>query len=161
MAIKKYHLLTPDGFKRLSEEVEFLRSVKRDEVAARLTSALEDGQDDDFVDNAELEAARNEQSFIEGRILELEEILRNHQIIESKPEEHEIVRIGTWVTIKEEGFDEEETYYLVGAAEADPSQGRISNESPLGRALLGAKVGSKVKFRAPQGETVFFIVKIG
>ncbi len=155
----KPHPLTPQGLKRLTEELEHLKTVRREEVADRLHRAFEDGQDGDFVDNAELEAARNEQSFLEGRILELEGILNNYTLIEDDAP-GETVRIGDHVTVIEDGLDEEERYHLVGAAEADPVEGRISNESPLGRALLGAKVGDVVRVNAPRGVLKFQIVKI-
>lgn len=129
-------------------------------MADRLYNAFQDGQDDDFVENAELEAARNELSFMEGRIQELEDILNHYQLIEDNGP-HDTVRIGDHITIVEKGFDEEETYHLVGAAEADPVDGRISNESPLGKALLGAKVKDVVKVNAPNGVIEFRIVKIG
>ncbi|RMG90286.1 MAG: transcription elongation factor GreA [Chloroflexi bacterium] len=156
----KPHLLTKEGLERLTKELEYLRTVGREKVAERLQRAFEDGQDDDFVDNAELEAARNEQSFLEGRIQELEDILKNYQLIDETDEPHEFVRIGDWVTIVEEGSDIEERYHLVGAAEADPTEGRISNESPLGKAILGAKVGDVVKVNAPGGVTEFRIIRI-
>ena len=160
MSIKsKPNLITQAGLERYTQELEKLRTVGREEVAERLHRAFEDGQDDDFVDNAELEAARNEQSFLEGRIQKLEDILSNYQIIaDSEPGDK--VRVGDHVTISEEGLEEDETYYLVGAAEADPVEGRISNESPLGRAMLGAKVGDVVKVNAPNGVIEFKIVKI-
>ncbi|MCA9999590.1 MAG: transcription elongation factor GreA [Anaerolineales bacterium] len=154
-------LLTPEGLKKLEEELHYLRTVKREEVAERLQNAFEDGQDDDFVDNAELEAARNAQSFLEGRIIELEEILSNYQLIKDDHRVHDAVRLGDYVTIVEEGYDEEEKYHLVGAAEANPVEGRISNESPLGKALLGAKVNQVVRVNAPNGIVEFRVVAIG
>lgn len=160
MTYNKPALLTKEGLKRLTEEVEELRTTKREIVAARLTRALDDGPDDDFVDNAELEAARNEQSFLEGRILELEGILRNYTLIK-RDGKKDAVRVGSYVTVSEDGYDEEERYHMVGAAEADPMEGRISNESPLGRALLGAKVGDTVRVDAPNGLIEFTVVKIG
>ncbi len=159
MSIRKPYLITPDGLAKLEEEVVYLKTTKREEIAARITRALEDGQDDDFVDNAELEASRNEQSFLEGRIIEIEDILRNYELIEDQKKK-DIVRVGSYVTVVEDGFDEEERYHLVGAAEADPLEGRISNESPLGSALLGAKKGATVQFNAPRGEIEFKIVTI-
>lgn len=156
----KPHLLTPDGYKRLTDELAHLTTTRREEVAERLHRAFEDGQDDDFVDNAELEAARNEQAFLEGRIRELEGILSNYELIDEDNGEHESVRIGDWVTVVEDGSSEEERYHLVGAAEANPTSGRISNESPLGRMLLGAKVGQTVEVNAPRGVLTFKIVKI-
>ncbi len=160
MATKpKPHLLTPEGLERLKQELNELRSTGRQRIAERLENAFADGQDDEFVDNAELEAARNEQSFLEGRILELEEILGNYQLIEANgPQER--VRVGNKITVVEEDFDEEERYHLVGAAEADPAEGRISNESPLGKALLGSKVGDVVRVNAPNGIINFRITKI-
>jgi transcription elongation factor GreA len=157
---KKPYLITSDGLKRIAEELEHLSTVKRSEIADRLHRAFEDGQDEDFVDNAALEAARNEQSFLEGRIQEIEAILSNYELIDEKSGVKDVVRIGSWVTIVEDGTDELERYHLVGVAEADPVSGRISNESPLGRALVGAKVGAKVQINAPNGIMVFRIAKV-
>lgn len=155
-------LLTPEGLEKIQKEYEHLTTEGREEVASRLHAAFEDGQDDDFVDNAELEAARNAQSFLEGRIVELEDILANYQIItENGSGASDTVKIGDWVTVVEVGFDEEERYHLVGRAEADPAAGRISNESPLGRALLGSKIDDVVTINAPRGVTEFRVVKIG
>lgn len=160
MAIKpKPNLLTPEGLERLKKELQQLRTIGRQRIAERLESAFADGQDDEFVDNAELEAARNEQSFLEGRIIELEEILGNYQLIEENGP-HDSVRVGDKITVIEEDSEEEERYHLVGAAEADPVEGRISNESPLGKALLGAKVGDTVSVNAPNGLINFRITKI-
>ena len=161
MMTKKPALITEEGLVRLQAELEQLSTVGREEVAERLHRAFEDGQDDDFVDNAELEASRNAQSFLEGRIQEIEEILKSYQIINDNNEPHDFVRVGDWVTIVEVGFDEEEKYHLVGAAEADPTEGRISNESPLGEAMLGAKAGDIVRVKAPVGITEFRVVRIG
>lgn len=161
MTIKKPTLLTSEGLERLSQELNQLESVGREEIAERLQRAFEDGQDDDFVENAELEAARNAQVFLETRIQEIKDILRNYQIIDqNKNDPRDIVRVGNWVTVVEEGFDEEERYHLVGPAEADPAEGRISNESPLGKVLLGQKVGDVVNVNAPNGFIEFRVVKI-
>lgn len=162
MTINKPTLLTPQGLEKLQRELETLRTEGREEVADRLHRAFEDGQDDDFVDNAELEAARNAQSFLEGRIVELEEILNNYQLIdENSAGSPDTVDVGDWVTVVEDGSDVEERYHLVGKAEADPAEGRISNESPLGRALLGARVGDVVEVNAPRGVVTFRVEKIG
>ena len=161
MITKKPALITEEGLERLQAELERLSTVGREEVAERLHRAHEDGQDDDFVDNAELEAARNAQAFLEGRIQEIEEILKSYQIIDNNNEPHDFVRVGDWVTIVEVGYDEEEKYHLVGAAEADPTEGRISNESPLGEAMLGVKAGDIVRIKAPGGITEFRVVRIG
>ena len=147
--------LTPEGYKKLEQELEYLRTVRRHEVAERLHQALSEG---DILENAELEDARNEQAFLEGRILTVESILRNATIIEENGP-HETVGIGSHVTIKESGGPKE-TYHIVGSAEADPTQGLISHESPLGRALMGLKVGEKAEVNAPDGVLVFKIVGI-
>ena len=160
MTLMKPHLLTEEGLAKLTKELEYLRKEGREKVADRLHRAFQDGQDDDFVENAELEAARHEQAFLEGRIQELEDILKNYTIIADNGS-HDTVQVGNWVTVSEEGFDDDERYHLVGAAEADPAAGRISNESPLGVALLGKKVGEVVRVNAPNGVLEFKIVKIG
>ena len=118
--------------------------------------ALEDGE---LIENAELEAAKNEQSFVEGRIKELEMLLSNARLIEEGHKTNSI-QVGSRVKVKEEGYDPEE-YVIVGAAEADPRLGRISNESPLGKALLNKKAGDKVKVEAPGGEFEIEILSIG
>lgn len=156
----KPYLLTSEGLERLSGQLNQLKTVGREKLAERLHQAFQDGQDDDFVDNAELEAARHEQSIMEGRIIELEQILSNYQLIDELDVAKDTINIGARVTVIEEGFDDEEEYQLVGAAEADPTEGRISNESPLGRALLGKKVGEKVQITAPNGLIDFKIQKI-
>jgi transcription elongation factor GreA len=160
MITKKPALLTPEGLDKLQRELERLTTEGREEVADRLHRAFEDGQDDDFVDNAELEAARNAQAFLEGRIQELEDILSNYELISETDLTPNQVNVGDHVTVVENGYDTEERYHLVGAAEADPVEGRISNESPLGRALLGTKVGDTVEVNAPGGLTTFRVVKI-
>ena len=155
------YLLTEDGVNRLSDELTKLKTEGRERLAERLQRALEDGQDDDFVDNAELDAARHEQSFLEGRIQELETILANYKLIGDLDVKKSIIGVGAKITVVELGFeDEEETYHLVGPAEADPVEGRISNESPLGKALLGKKKGQTVTISAPNGEIEFKIIKI-
>jgi transcription elongation factor GreA len=149
--------LTPEGLIAAEEELEYLRSVRRLEVAERLHNALSEGE---LIENAELEIARSEQAFVEGRILDLEEILRKVQVIVKSDGQPDIVGIGDTVTIRESGEDVEEEYFVVGSAEADPSAGRISNESPLGKALIGKRVGEKAIVRAPDGDLVFEIVSI-
>ncbi len=147
--------LTPEGLKKLEEELEHLRNVRRQEVAVRLREAMEDGE---LIDNAEYEAAKNEQAFVEGRILELDRMLSQAKIIEHKAKTDQ-VEIGSTVVIKE-GNRKPETYTIVGAAEANPKEGLISNESPLGQSLLGKKVEDLVEVRAPDGTLKFRIVKI-
>ena len=148
--------LTREGFERLQQELEHLRTVKRIEVADRLRDALEDGE---LIENAELEAAKNEQSFVEGRIKELEMLLSNAHLIEDN-NRSDMIQVGSKVEVQEEGL-EPESYIIVGAAEADPRLGRISNESPLGKALLNHKAGDRVKVEAPGGEFEIEILSVG
>ena len=147
--------LTEEGLKKLEQELEYLRTTKRAEIADRLHQAMEDGE---LIENAEYEAAKNEQAFVEGRILTLETLLNNAVIIKGDGPQGQ-VHLGSSVTVREEGGSPEK-YYLVGAAEADPREGRISNESPLGRALIGRKVGDEVKVNAPAGVLSFTVLAI-
>jgi len=147
--------LTREGLKKLEEELEHLRTVRRAQVAERLHNAQEDGE---LIENAEYEDAKNEQAFVEGRILTLEAMLSNAVIIKDNGPEG-VVALGSKITVKENG-GKPEVYMLVGAAEASPKEGRISNESPLGRALLGRRVGDEVKVNAPAGTLSFRVVAI-
>jgi transcription elongation factor GreA len=153
--MSEQEFLTREGYQKLEQDLNYLRTVRRQEVARRLHQALEEG---DILENAELEDARNEQAFLEGRILTLESILRNAIIIEENGP-HEMVGLGSHVTIVEDDRPSE-TYHIVGSAEADPAQGLISNESPMGRALIGRKVGDIAQVNAPDGVLVFKIVEI-
>lgn len=147
--------LTHEGLKKLEEELNHLRTVRRLEVADRLHQAIEGGE---LIENAEYEAAKNEQAFVEGRILTLEILLSEAVLIEEDGPSN-IVRIGATVTVQEDGSKPEQ-YTIVGAAEANPLKGLISNESPLGKALLGRKVGDEVKVNAPAGMLSFKVKKI-
>ncbi len=147
--------LTEDGRKKLEEELEQHRTVRRQEVAQRLHEAMDGGE---LIDNAEYEAAKNEQAFIEGRILELEHTLAIALPI-TPAEEKDVVHVGSTVVIQQDR-KKRETYTIVGAAEANPKEGLISNESPLGQALLNCNVGDKVEVKAPAGVLSFRIVKI-
>ncbi len=149
--------LTQEGYEKLQEELEFLRTQKRQEIAERLHEAMEDGE---LIENAEYEAAKNEQAFVEGRIKELEMLLATARVITDKSLVTDSVQVGTTVTIQEEGSDAE-VYTIVGAAEANPATGRISNESPLGRALLNRREGDRVQVDAPAGSFVVQIIKVG
>lgn len=147
--------LTREGYEKLQEELDFLRTSKRQEIANRLHEAMEGGE---LIENAEYEAAKNEQAFVEGRIKELEILLATARVI-SETEKAEVIQIGSKVTIQEDGNDPE-MYTIVGAAEANPRAGRISNESPLGRALLNRKAGDQVQVDAPAGSFVVSVVKV-
>ncbi len=148
--------LTREGQKKLEEELHHLQSVRRQEVAERLHAAMEEG---DIDENAEYDDAKNEQAFVEGRILMLENMLKNAVLIDEKVANHDEVTLGATVTIVE-GNNPPEEYHVVGAAEADPTQGKISNESPLGRALIGRRVGDSVQVNAPVGLLTFRIAAI-
>ena len=147
--------LTRQGFQKLQEELEYLRTVKRQEVAERLHEAMEGGE---LIDDAEYEAAKNEQAFVEGRIQELEILLANARVIEDTGK-MDVVQVGATVTIQEEDSDPE-VYMIVGPAEANPREGRISNESPLGRALMDHRQNDKVTVDAPGGSFSVRIVKV-
>ncbi len=147
--------LTQEGFRKLQDELEVLRTQRRQEIAERLHEAMEGGE---LIDNAEYEAAKNEQAFVEGRIKELEVLLATARVVEEVPAT-DTVQVGSHVTIRENGNSEEE-YTIVGAAEANPSQGKISNESPLGKALMTKKAGDIVQVDAPAGSFNVTIVKV-
>lgn len=147
--------LTREGHQKLKQELDHLCTVRRREVAQRLHQALAEG---DILENAELEDARNEQAFVEGRILVLGSILRNAVIIEEEGP-REAVGLGSRVSVVE-GDGPPETYHIVGSAEVDPAKGLISNESPLGQALMGCRVGEEAVVNAPGGTLVFKIVGI-
>ncbi len=147
--------LTSEGVAKLKIELEELKGPKRAEIAQRLRSAIQMG---DLSENADYHKAKEDQGFLEGRIQEIEYLLRNAVIIE-KNAGVELVSIGNHVTIQEGEFPPE-TYHVVGAKEADPRNGRISNESPIGRALLDHKVGDEVEVETPQGKLKLKILKI-
>ena len=152
------NFLTKEGFQKLQEELDHLRTTKRQEVAARLHEAMEGGE---LIENAEYEAAKNEQAFVEGRIQELELLLATAQIIEENGKRKtDTIQVGSKVTIKEGNF-EPETFIIVGAAEANPREGKISNESPIGKAILNHKVGDVVKVETPGGTYNVKIMKAG
>lgn len=147
--------LTPEGEAKLKAELEDLKGPRREELAQRLRSAIQMG---DLSENADYHKAKEDQGFLEGRIKEIEAILRNSVLIE-KSANVGVVSIGSHVTIQEDDFDPE-TYHLVGPAEADPRNGRISHESPIGRALMDKKVGDIAETETPGGKIKFKIIKI-
>lgn len=148
--------LTAEGAEELRRELNQLVNVRRPELALKLKEAVADG---DLKENANYHDAKEQQAFVEGRIQYLEHVLRSATIISNNGASEE-VRIGSEVTIVEDGGDEEETYMIVGAAEANPREGRISNESPIGGALLGRQKGEKVRVKTPGGEVIFKIKQI-
>jgi transcription elongation factor GreA len=149
-------LLTKEGLRTLEDELEQLVSVRRTEVAERIRQARDFG---DIAENAEYTEAKNEQSLVEGRIQTLEAMIRNAVMIEEEPREKGVVAVGASGKVSSD--EGEETYSIVGAAEADPLRGRISNESPLGRALLGHRAGDEVEWSSPIGVSRVKILSVG
>lgn len=150
-------LVSPEGLKKLEAELEHLKTVKRMEVAERIKTAREFG---DISENSEYEDAKNEQAFIEGRIQTLEKMLRQARVVHSDTEDPTHVHIGSQVTVRDLGEQEQETFTIVGAAEADPVRNRVSNDSPVGKALMGAKVGDLVEVIAPAGKIRMEVLSI-
>jgi transcription elongation factor GreA len=149
--------VTEEGLREIKSELEYLTTAKREEISGKLRAAITQG---DLKENADYHSAKEEQAFIELRIRELENSLRRAKIIEDVGPS-DVVRVGSTVTVVEEGYDDEETYHIVGAAEADPSNGRISNESPFGQALIGARTGQIVSAQTPAGSIRLRIKAIG
>ncbi|MBO8172709.1 MAG: transcription elongation factor GreA [Bacillaceae bacterium] len=154
---EKEVILTPGGLKKLEEELEQLKSVKRREVAERIKEAISFG---DISENSEYEEAKNEQAFIEGRIITLEKMLRNARVIQGDEVDIGVVSVGATVTLKDLEFGDEVEYTIVGSAESDPVNNKISNESPVGQALLGRKVGDVVDVNVPDGVIQYEILDI-
>jgi transcription elongation factor GreA len=149
--------LTADGLKKLQEEYTYLTEIRRKEVAQMIAEAKSEG---DISENAGYDEAKTTQGFLEGRIRELENILTNAHVIRDHEHPADEVTLGRTVLVREDGTDFEERYTIVGAVEADPAKGRVSNHSPLGKALLGRRVGQRVTVNSPGGEIVFEILDI-
>src|SRR5579875_1396434 len=156
--MEKEVILSPEGLRKLEEELDHLKSVRRREVAERIRQAREFG---DITENSEYEDAKNEQAFIEGRILTLEKMLRNAHVVDGHDHSPEEVGIGTRVRVRDEESAEEEVFTIVGSAEADPAQSRISNESPVGRGLVGHRVGDVVEIHVPVGTIRYRLLEVG
>ncbi|MFY9214617.1 MAG: transcription elongation factor GreA [Tissierellaceae bacterium] len=154
---EKQVFLTAEGLVKIEEELNELKSVKRKEIAERIKVALNFG---DISENSEYDQAKNEQAQLEERIAKLENMLRNAKIIDEDQITTDKVSVGSKVVVKDLEFDEEMEYVIVGSAEADPYEGRISNESPLGSALLGYKIGEIVEVNVPDGVIKYEIVNI-
>jgi len=156
---KKATLVTKDGYDKLIEELEYLKTIKRREVAARLKEAISYG---DLSENSEYEESKNEQAFVEGRIMELEGKVKTVKIISDKHGDFKSVQLGTTVHLKNLSTtnSDVEVYTIVGSTEADPFEGKISNESPVGTALLDKKKGDKVKAHVPAGVIEYEITKL-
>ncbi|NJN84896.1 MAG: transcription elongation factor GreA [Caldilineaceae bacterium] len=149
--------LTPDGLKKVKEELEYLTTNRRREVAQMIAEAKAEG---DISENAGYDEAKTAQGFLEGRIRELEIVLKNARVIEEDNSPANEIALGRTVVIREVGTDFSETYKIVGSLEADPANGRISNESPMGKSLLGKKTGAQVDVETPGGSVVFEIVDV-
>ncbi|MDZ4671868.1 MAG: transcription elongation factor GreA [Phototrophicales bacterium] len=149
--------LTQEGMDALEKKLRQLIELRRPQIAERLRLSLEEGGD--LTENSEYEDAKNEQAFVEGEIVRLETILSSALLIEESVKRDRVTP-GALVTLVDQASKETETFHLVGSAEANPREGKISTESPLGKALMGAKVGDKVKYKAPDGEFVFKIKAI-
>jgi transcription elongation factor GreA len=148
-------VVTKEGLKKLQDELDNLKNVRRKEVSERLKEAISYG---DLSENSEYEEAKNEQAFVEGRIIELEHMIRDAKVVDEKHHSKKQVEIGTHVTVKK--GKKEMKLTIVGSTEADPFNDRISNESPMGQALLGAKKGDKVEVNAPSGKATYEVVKL-
>lgn len=155
---RKEVILTEDGLKQLTEELNHLSTVKREEVAERIRQAREFG---DISENSEYDDAKNEQALLEGRIALLQEKLRRARVVKDSEIETDKVCIGSMVTLRDKDSGEKRVYTLVGSAEADPTNARLSNESPVGQAILGKKVGDKVTVPIPVGAVNYEILAIG
>jgi transcription elongation factor GreA len=149
--------LTEEGLQKIKEELEYLTKTRRKEVAQMIAEAKAEG---DLSENAGYDEAKTVQGFVEGRIRELENVLKNAHLIEENGGPGNLIALGRTVVVREVGTDYEETYTIVGSPEAAPQNGRISNESPLGKALLGKKKGQKVLVESPGGQIKFEIVKV-
>lgn len=155
--VERVEYLTAEGRARLEQRLTYLKEVRRPEVAERLHQAIQDGGE--LTENTEFEEAKNEQAMLEADIARITHILTTAKLIQEGTQQDE-VQLGSRITLTEKGTQNEETYWLVGSAEANPRQGKISIESPVGRALLGKKIGDKVKINAPDGEITFVVQQI-
>ncbi|WP_066871057.1 transcription elongation factor GreA [Clostridium mediterraneense] len=154
---EKKHIMTYEGLKKLEDELEFLKTVKRKEITEKIKVALGYG---DLSENSEYDEAKNEQAFNEGRILQLETMLKNAEVVDESEISTDKVSVGCIVKVMDYDFDEEVEYTIVGSAEADPMNNKISNESPVGEALLNKKVGDVVEANIPGGVAKFEILEI-
>ncbi|WP_419726040.1 transcription elongation factor GreA [Terrisporobacter petrolearius] len=155
--VEKQEILTQEGYNKIEEEVEYLKTVKRKEVAERIKVAISFG---DLSENAEYDEAKNEQAQVEERIVKLENILRKAVIIDESQIDSNIVTIGSTVKVFDTDFEEEVEYTIVGSAEADPYNGKISNESPVGSAFIGKHKGDDVEIQVPNGVAIYKILDI-
>jgi transcription elongation factor GreA len=157
MSETKKYIMTYEGIKKLEEELEYLKTVKRKEITEKIKVALGYG---DLSENSEYDEAKNEQAFVEGRIIQLENMLRNASVVDESELEKDVVSIGSVVKVKDYEFDEEVEYHIVGSAEADPMENKISNESPVGKGLIGKRVGDIIEVIVPDGVSKYKVLEI-
>ncbi|WP_195989905.1 transcription elongation factor GreA [Clostridium sp. D53t1_180928_C8] len=157
MSQSKKFIMTYEGVKKLEEELEYLKTVKRKEITEKIKVALGYG---DLSENSEYDEAKNDQAFTEGRILQLENMLKNAVVVDESEIPKDKVSVGSIVKVMDYEFDEEVEYTIVGSAEADPMNFKISNESPVGSALIGKKVGDVVEVAVPSGMSKFEVLEI-
>lgn len=157
MVESKKHILTSKGMQALEDELQDLKVVKRKEIAQKIKEAREQG---DLSENAEYDAAKDEQRAIEAKIEELEKIIRNAEVIDESAFDKDTVSIGSTVRFYDEEFDEELEYRIVGSTESDIMKGLISNESPLGKALVGAKIGQEIEVEGAEGVSKYRVLEI-
>lgn len=157
MGENKQVILTYEGVKKIEEELEYLKTVKRKEVTQKIKTAISFG---DLSENAEYDEAKNEQAFVEGRIATLENMLKNAKVIDDDDIKTDVVSIGAIVKVKDLEFGDEMELSIVGSAEADPSKMKISNEAPIGRGLIGKKVGDKAEIQVPDGTITYEVIEI-
>ncbi|WP_373897400.1 transcription elongation factor GreA [Haloimpatiens sp. FM7315] len=153
----KQYIMTYEGVKKLEDELEYLKTVKRKEITEKIKVALSFG---DLSENSEYDEAKNEQAFVEGRIVQLENMLKNATVVDENEIDKEVVSVGAIVKVKDYEFDEEVDFAIVGSAEADPMENKISNESPVGSGLIGKRVGDVVEIPVPDGMSKYEILEI-
>lgn len=157
MAIEKSYYMTQEGKTKLEEELHFLKTERRQEVVERIKVARDFG---DLSENSEYDSAKEEQAFVESRIAQVEKMIRNAVIIENDNDNPDVVSLGKSVTFKELPDGEEETYTIVGSAEADPFEGKISNDSPMAKSLIGLEIGAEVSVATPGGDIQVKIISV-
>lgn len=157
MPEEKQHFMTEEGRKKLEEELEYLKTERRQEVVERIKIARSFG---DLSENSEYDAAKDEQAFVEGRVSQVEQMLKNAAIIEEDTSNNSVVSLGKSVRFKELPNGDEESYTIVGSAESDPLEGKISNDSPMAQSLLGRQIGEQVTVSTPGGDIEVEIIEI-
>ncbi|AAK81134.1 transcription elongation factor GreA [Clostridium acetobutylicum] len=157
MSQEKKYVITYKGVKKLEEELEYLKTTKRKEITEKIKVALSFG---DLSENSEYDEAKNDQAFVEGRIAQIENMLKNANVIDESELKNDVVSVGSKVMVKDYQFDEEIEFSIVGSAEADPIENKISNESPVGSALIGKKVGDEIEVNVPDGVDKYKILAI-